>query len=134
MSYDLAVFDVAEPPRDRQGFMAWFDQRTNWEDGFDYNSPDNLTSALRTWFIEMIQSYPPMNGPLAVDDPDSPTVTDYSLGRSLIYMAFAWSQADHARATIVELAARHRVGFFDVSSASTGVYYPAADGALKREF
>jgi hypothetical protein len=80
----------------------------------------------------MIKSFPPMNGPLASNDVDDPKVTDYSLARSIIYAAFAWSQAERAHGRTMELAAKHHVGFFDVSSKEGAIWFPTADGTLAK--
>jgi hypothetical protein len=72
-----------------------------------------------------------MNGPLASDNPDDPRIADYSLGRSVIYGAFAWSEAEAARELAEELAAKHGVGFFDLSAAG-GIWFPAPSGKLEK--
>jgi hypothetical protein len=51
-------------------------------------------------------------------------VTDYSIGRSVIYAAFAWSQAGAAFETMSRLADKHRVGFYDVSSDQGEIRFP----------
>jgi len=80
----------------------------------------------------MIKAFPPLNGPLAADDCDDPTVTDYSLGRRVIYAAFGWSQAEKAYARMRELAEVHRVGFFEVSAHKGDIWLPTADGGYHR--
>ncbi|MEE9393643.1 MAG: hypothetical protein V3W41_14165 [Planctomycetota bacterium] len=55
-----------------------------------------------------------------------------SVGTVVIYTAFAWSQAEAARATMFELAEKHRVGFFDVSSEDGGVWFAASEGGHTR--
>ena len=116
LSYDLMVFDTSAAPHDRPAFMAWYNKQTDWDESHDYNNPENPSPALRSWFRDITKTFPPMNGPLASDNPDDPKVTDYSLGPSVIYAAFAWSEAKAARKRVKELAAKHKVGFFDVSS------------------
>jgi hypothetical protein len=73
-----------------------------------------------------------MNGPLASEDPDDPKVTDYSLGEKIIYAAFAWSEAKAAYARMFELAGRHGVGFFDVSTPNGNIWFPGKDGDLQQ--
>jgi hypothetical protein len=71
-----------------------------------------------------------MNGPLALSDEefdrlDAETearVTDYSIGRSVIYAAFAWSVAGEAEKTMRELAREHQVGFYHPGSGE--VWFP----------
>jgi hypothetical protein len=128
MSYDLMVFDPEAPPPDRDGFMDWYRQQTKWEEGHRYDNPEVSTPELRAWFHEMITHFPAMNGPFASDDVDNPKVTDYSVGRSVIYAGFAWSQAEEAFRTMFSLAEKHRVGFFDVSASDGGVWMPDSEG------
>lgn len=80
----------------------------------------------------MIKTFPPMNGPLASDDVDNPKVTDYSLGRAVVYAAFAWSQASAAHEATRSRAIKHRVGFFDVSSESGDIWFPTPDGEYEK--
>jgi hypothetical protein len=134
MSYDLMVFDVEAAPRNRSDFMAWYEQQTQWSESHGYNDPDVPTPPLRAWFREMIKSFPPMNGPLASEDMEDPNVTDYSVGRSVIYAAFAWSQAEAARRRMLTLAAKHRVGFFDVSAKDGAVWLPGPGGTFEAKF
>jgi hypothetical protein len=128
MSYDLMVFDPLSPPADRAGFMNWYKDQSQWEEAHSYDNPDISTPDLHAWFFEMTKQYPPMNGPYASDDVDDPKVTDYSVGKSVIYAAFAWSEADAAHSVMFNLAQKHRVGFFDVSANDGGVWLPGPAG------
>ena len=98
------VFDPKAPPPDREGFMAWYRQETQWKEGHSYNDPEVSTPEFRGWFLEMITKYPAMNGPHASDDIDNPKVTDYSVGKSVIYAAFAWFEAQAAFENVFSLA------------------------------
>lgn len=127
MSYDLMVFDPKAAPSTRAGFMAWYRQQTKWSEGHHYDDPTVSTPELRAWFLDIIPHYPMMNGPYASED-DSSKVTDYSIGRSVIYAGFAWSEAAPAREITFRLAQQHRIGFFDVSVGHGGVWIPTTDG------
>lgn len=116
MSYDLLVFDPSSAPRARDAFLAWYDGQTAWTEDHGYNDPAVSTPQLRSWFLEMIGQFPAMNGPHATDDVDDPRVTDYSVGRFVIYAAFAWSEADDARRIVRALAEKHGIGFFEASA------------------
>ena len=118
------VFDPDVAPRDREGFVRWYDTQTEWAEGHSYDDPRVTAPALANWFAEISQTFPPMNGPFASDDYDNPRVTDYSIGRSVIYAAFAWSQADAAFEAVDRLAAKHGVGFFDASSEQGDIRFP----------
>lgn len=124
MSYDLMVFDPAAAPRDRDDFLRWYDTQTEWSEGHSYGDPQVTTPALASWFAEMAQAFSPMNGPLASKDYDNPKVTNYSIGRSVIYAAFAWSQAETAFEAVYRLAAKHGVGFYDVSAEEGEIRVP----------
>jgi len=118
------VFDPAAAPLDREEFLSWYEQQTSWSEEHDYDDPSVSSASLRSWFLEMIEHFPAMNGPHASHDDDSPRVTDYSVGKSVIYAAFAWSQAKDAHRMVVELAKKHRIGFFDASSDENSIWRP----------
>jgi hypothetical protein len=130
MSYDLMVFDPSKAPRNRSDFMAWYTKQTEWSESHAYDDPAVSSAALRNWFMEMIQIFPALNGPHATDD-DNPKATDYSVGRSVIYAAFAWSEAEAAHPAMFGTAQNHGVGFFDVSG-DEGVWLPNDSGQLER--
>ncbi|WP_396270285.1 hypothetical protein [Ideonella sp.] len=132
MSYDLMVFALEQAPKEREGFLEWYDEQSEWEEEHSYDNPEVSTPALRAWFMEMIQSYPAMNGPFSsVSLPaDESTVTDYSVGQSVIYAAFAWSKAEQAYDAMFKLAAKHGVGFFNASSDNAEVWLPDGKGGL----
>lgn len=122
------VFDPAQPPTYRAGFMEWYAQQTEWGEDHGYNDPEVCTPNLRSWFHELRQDYPAMNGPFASDDVDDPRLTDFCIGRSVIYATFAWSEASRARRKVFDAAAKHGLGFFDVSADDGGVWVPNASG------
>ena len=124
MSYDLMVFEPTVAPRDRSEFMTWYEGQTQWSEGHSFDDPNVSSPALQKWFEEMIQIFPPMNGPLASDDVDDSHVTDHCISKDIIYSAFAWSVADEAHPKMRELAIKHRVGFFDVSSENGEILFP----------
>jgi hypothetical protein len=132
MSYDLMVFDPQVAPKERVAFMAWFDEQSEWEEGHSYDNPEVCTPGLRAWFLDMIQTFPALNGPYATDDlpEDEASATDYSVGQSVIYAAFAWSKAELAYEAMFKLANKHGVGFFNVSSDSADVWLPNQVGDL----
>jgi hypothetical protein len=125
MSYDLMVFEAAAAPEAREDFLLWYQQQTQWSEGHGYDDPKVSSQPLRAWFMEMIESFPAMNGPYASDDVDNPELTDYSVGKDVVYAAFAWSQADSAFASMVSIAKKHNVGFFDVSADEGAIVIPS---------
>lgn len=128
MSYDLMVFNPEIAPKKRHEFMAWYQEQTKWEEEHSYDDPIVTTANLRSWFMEMIKTFPAMNGPFAIDDPDDDSVTDYSVGRDVIYAAFAWSLAEEAYEVMKGLAEKHKVGFFDASADEGDILFPGENG------
>jgi hypothetical protein len=127
------VFDPASAPRKRAAFLEWYEQQQSGdEDAPPSDDPKSLTPALQAWFAEMIETFPPLNGPLARDENvDNPKTTDYGLGRTYVYACFGWSQAEAAYKHLVKLAVKHRVGFFNVSSDEGDVWIPGPRGKLE---
>lgn len=131
MSYDLMVFRKEAAPITKTEFMDWYEDQTEWTEEHSYDDPANTSTALRNWFMEMIQTFPAMNGPFASeDDEDNPNVADYCIGRDVIYVAFAWSLAEEAYSTMFKLAEKHGVGFFDASGDNGDIFFPK-NGQLK---
>jgi hypothetical protein len=108
------VFDSGAAPRERGAFKRWYKAQAEWSEGHSYNDPAVTTQELQAWFHEMRAHFPTMNGPFATTV-DDPSVTDYCIGRHVIYSAFSWSAAESAYIKTRELAIKHRVGFYDVS-------------------
>jgi hypothetical protein len=124
LSYDLMVFEPSVAPRQPEMFLDWFYDQTNWAESHNYDDPKVTSPRLAEWFYEIIKAFPPMNGPLRSEDIDDPRVTDYSIGSAVIFAAFAWSQAQVAYSEVRRLAAKHHVGFFDVSGDAEIVFPP----------
>jgi hypothetical protein len=91
MSYDLMVFAAEAAPKEREVFMKWCKEQSKWVEDHSYDNPDVSTPALRAWFMEMIKAYPAMNGPYSSEElpEDESSVTDYSVGKFVIYACFA---------------------------------------------
>lgn len=122
------VFDPVVSPKDRVSFMKWYEEQTAWDEPHDYSDSSVTTTTLRAWYDDMSAQYPNMNGrDVAEGDLDDPKLTDYSIGRSIIYMAFAWSQAEDAYEKVRRLAEKHNVGFFDVSANEGEIWTPQID-------
>ena len=125
MSYDLMVFETSVAPKSREDFMAWYEEQTKWSEDHSYQDHAVASEPLQSWFKEMIEFFPAMNGPLASDDVDDPKVTDHCIGKGVIYSAFAWSVAEEAHPKMRELAIKHSVGFFDVSADDGEILFPS---------
>ena len=118
MSYDLLVFEPTAAPRNREQFTAWWHAQAEWSEPHSYNDPAVTSASLRDWYVEIRMTFPNLNGPGGPTDEmdfDNPRLTDYSIGKVVIYAAFPWSQAEVAYDLVRELAVKHNVGFYDVS-------------------
>ncbi len=77
----------------------------------------------------MIATFPPLNGPYAKEeDEDNKFVTDYSIGKDVVYAAFSWSLAEMAYEKMKMLAQKYQVGFFDVSANDGDILFPDSKG------
>jgi hypothetical protein len=125
VSYDLLVFDQVDVPRDRAGFMAWFEKQVDWPDDDSPFDPATLSPNLQSWYKAMLQDWPNMQ---EVDDDhvDDPHVTGYSLCPHAIYVDFRWSVAEEAYDATRRLAVERGVGFYDVSgdNGDGEIYFP----------
>lgn len=131
MSYDLMVFEKTKAPKAKKEFMEWYEKQTEWGEDHDYQTISVSSPALQNWFMEMKETFPPMNGDYAPDealfDEDDNLeehLTDYCIGQEVIYTAFAWSVAEEAYELVRKLAQRHDVGFFDVSEEDGDIILP----------
>lgn len=124
MSYDLMVFAAdAAPAKKRAPFLDWYDAQSEWEEGHSYDDPAVSTPALRAFYEELVQAFPPQQE-------DEGPGTDYTIGQSVIYMTFEWDKVDEAYEAVSRLAGKHAVGFFDVSSDLAETWLPDGKGGL----
>ena len=133
MSYDLMVFAPEAAPAKRADFLAWYERQTEWEEAHDYDDPAVATPALRDFYMAMLPDFPAAadDGDAGQGGSDEATGTDYMIGASLIYMSFPWDKVDQAFDAVMRLAAKHRLGFFDLSSDLAEVWLPDGKGGLE---
>ncbi|WP_233123165.1 hypothetical protein [Agrobacterium vaccinii] len=130
MSYDLMVFESKDAPKDKEAFLDWYHVQTQWSEGHSYDDPSATTTNLSAWYEDVRLSFPNLNGPDAyefADDDDNPNVTEYSIGRSVIYASFRWSEAETAYAVVRAMAVKHGVGFFNVSAEDGEIWFPPTE-------
>lgn len=130
------VFASEKAPKNRKAFMEWCSQQTKWKENHSYDDPKVLTPELRSWFLEIITMFPPMNGPYSPGKcpADELFLTDYSIGQYIIYAGFAWSKSELAYETVFRLATKSGVGFYDVNSKTEDVWFPDGKGNLNFVF
>ena len=124
------VFRKEAAPRTRTEFMNWYKEQTECSEKHNYQDIRITSPELKSWFLKMIQTFPAMNGPYASDDIDSEYITGYSIGKDSIYIDFRLSVVDAAYSTVIKLAEKHQVGFYDVSSDENDILFPE-NGELK---
>jgi len=128
MSYDLMVFAPAAAPAKRPAFLDWYEAQTNWPEAHGHDDPAVATPALQAFLAELAAEFPP--APAGEEEPMSGT--DYTIASNLIYMSFLdWERIDEAHATVFRLAAKHGLGFFDVSSDLAEAWLPDNKGGLR---
>ncbi len=122
------VFDPAAAPSGHAEFMKWYEDQTKWEEPHGYDDPAVCMPSLRALLLDLVVRFPALNGPLAPPKlPEDESVpADYSIGRQVVYVAFAWSRAQEAYSVLRELAGKHGVGFFDVSGQEEEVWLPSS--------
>jgi hypothetical protein len=126
MSYDLVVFSPDAAPAKRPAFLDWYETQTNWPEDHDYDDPAVATPALQAFYADLTAAFPP--SPDAAADAG----TEYTIGSTLIYMTFNdWDKIDEAHGAVFALAARHELGFFDVSSDLAEAWLPDRKGGLR---
>jgi len=132
MSYYLLAFDPAAVTD--ADFSAWWAAQSAWGGSHDYNSPDSAGPAVRPFFDELIQTFPPMNGPLAAADDYEPAdrVTDYSIAPDFIYAAFAWSESDAAGDLFAELAEKYGLAMAAFGEATPLIIRPEVAAPKKK--
>ncbi len=141
MSFDLLVFDPLRVPNEDNDMRAWYDALVKWDHPDSNVTLAQTTPALRNFCKLLAQDFPPMTpnqnfagkpasitdrlmhlfsgkkttDPRFADDFDEAYLTDYSIAKDAIFLCFAWSVSDDAKRTVLDAAAKSRVGFWNVS-------------------
>lgn len=118
------VFEPTVAPASKAEFLVWYDKQTEWGESHSYDNPAVTTPNLRQWYEAMLAEFPAMNGPDSDENVDSPRVSDYTIGQLIIYVAFAWSQAEVAYKAARSAAEVAGVGFFDASGRNSEIWLP----------
>ncbi|MEM7666620.1 MAG: hypothetical protein AAF250_12250 [Pseudomonadota bacterium] len=125
MSYDLLAFAPNVAPRDRTAFKDWWGVQSQWAEDHGYDDPSVTTNELRRWYEEMTKHFPDIRA-LSDDDDVGEKTSDYSIGKSVVYVGFPWTAADQAYDEFRRLAVEFRVGFYEVSAdpGSEELFFP----------
>jgi hypothetical protein len=115
MSYDLLAFDPNVAPRDREAFKEWWAVQAQWGEDHGYNDPSVTTPELQRFYGLMTSDFQDI-GSLSDEEDVGSRTSDYSIGKSVIYVAFPWPEADLAYNKFRESAVQSGVGFYEVST------------------
>jgi|CXWL01.1.fsa_nt_gi hypothetical protein len=126
MSYDLMVFDPAGAPGAAAVFESWFQSKMEEIDECLVLDPAAMTPSLRGWYADMTIDFPDHNASTDVDGLGD-AATGYSACPTAIYADFRWPKSESAFRRVTELAAKHRLGFYDVSGSKGQVWGPRGD-------
>ena len=106
MSYDLLIFEPDSATD--EDFPQWWEQVVSqWDEPRDFSTIDGSTPAIRSFYRDIIRTFPPINGPDALTEEELEEreaeglpVADYTIGADFIYVSVGWSDAD----TLVKIA------------------------------
>lgn len=131
MSYDLMAFEASRAPRTRRRFLKWYEEQTEWNEDHGYDDPIVSSPGLRAMYEELVKTYPNMNKTELLDDSLMEAdrdleahLTDYSIGRDVIYACFSWGQCEDAYELMSSLCRKYGLGFFDVSRPAGEIFLP----------
>ena len=99
MSYDILIFEPAAVSDEE--FPQWWEQVSRWEEPRDYDTTEGSTPAIRSFYRDLIRSFPPFNGPDALSEEELEEredkglpVAEYTIGADHIYISVGWSDAN----------------------------------------
>ena len=106
MSYDILIFEPDSATD--EDFPQWWEQVVSqWGEPYDFSTIDGSTPAIRSFYRDIIRTFPPINGPDALTEEELEEreaeglpVADYTIGADFIYVSVGWSDAD----TLVKIA------------------------------
>lgn len=123
MSYHLMVFEKSKAPSFYEDFLNWAAEETKWSEDRDYNSIVGTSERLVSWFMEIKEIFPPLNGSFCPSDEEIDTdqnvenhLTDYSIGTNSIYASFGYSAVEEADWIVPQHAKKHDVGFYNLQT------------------
>ena len=106
MSYDILIFEPDSATD--EDFPQWWEQVVSqWGEPYDFSTIEGSTPAIRSFYRDIIRTFPPINGPDALTEEELEEreaeglpVADYTIGADYIYVSVGWSDAD----TLVKIA------------------------------
>ena len=127
MSYDILIFEPAAVSD--KDFPQWWKRVSRWEEPHDYDTTEGSTPAIRSFYRDLVRTFPPFNGPDALSEEELEEreeqglpVADYTIGADYIYISVGWSDANVFAKTVGQLAWTQRLA----------VAYLSEDGSIFR--
>ena len=124
MSYDILIFDP-DAVTD-EDFPRWWDRVSQWEEPHHYDSIERATPAIRSFYRDLVRTFPPFNGPDALSDEELEEredkglpVADYTIGADYIYISVGWSDANALVKIVGQMAWTQRLAVAYVSEDSS---------------
>ena len=124
MSYDILIFEPAAVSDEE--FPQWWEQVSQWEEPRDYDTTDGSTPAIRSFYRDLIRSFPPFNGPDALSEEELEEredkglpVAEYTIGADHIYISVGWSDASALVKIVGQMAWTQRLAVAYVSDDSS---------------
>ena len=124
MSCDILIFEP-DAVTD-EGFPQWWDRVSQWEKPHRYDSIERATPAIRSFYRDLVRTFPPFNGPDALSDEELEEredkglpVADYTIGADYIYISVGWSDANALVKIVGQMAWTQRLAVAYVSEDSS---------------
>ena len=125
MSYDLLIFEPDSATDD--DFPRWWEQVVaQWDEPQGFSAIDGSTPAIRSFYRDLIRTFPPFNGPDALNDAELEEreakelpVADYTIGADYIYIGVGWSDANALVKIVGQMAWTQRLAVAYVSEDSS---------------
>ena len=97
-----------------------------WDEPGDFSTIDGVTPAIRSFYRDLIRSFPPFNGPDALSEEELEEreeqglpVADYTIGADYIYVGVGWSDANALVKIVGQMAWTQRLAVAYVSEDSS---------------
>ena len=128
MSYDILIFEP-DAVTD-EDFPEWWDRVSRWEEPHNYDGIERATPAIRSFYRDLVRTFPPFNGPDALSDEELEEredkglpVADYTIGADYIYISVGWSDANALVKIVGQMAWTQRLAVAYVSEDSS-IFWP----------
>ena len=132
IDFYVLAFDIGVAPNNRKEFLEWKEQQMEWKEEHDYNNINISSNNLKNWYMDIINKFPPIIEDLENYDEEfeknenNEYLTEYSIGKNIIYSIFNWRKAEEAFELIKILSEKHKIGFLIIEAylEINEIYFP----------